>query len=345
MVLAFLLHYYAHSIQKPSKDASILIPRSISVPLVAVSRELGIAPVLTFADTVLWNWEFVNPQESLSVNNIRYVNLLSGSETEQAFYVVSAAVELKGVEMLQIIEGFMNLPNTSELSAVTKIKDDLLRLKKIVDELTDIFQSVRETVDPTEFYWLCRPWWSGSESKPNSQPTWIFEDVPDYAKLDLSGPSAGQSTVMHALDVFLDIDHKLVHHHRQPAPSDNNKKADRGFMERMRRYMPGKHREYLTRVGAVPCSVRAVANLNPGLREPYNGAVDALKRLRDIHIRIACIYVVTKTNSTPPPQAGIVSCHGQGPEDGRARGTGGNQVSSLLKAGRDATNRAKLPAV
>ncbi len=343
MVLAFILHFYAHSIPKTTKDAPITIPRSIAIPLVAVSRELGIAPVLTFADTVLWNWEFVNPNLPLSVNNIRYVNLLSGSETEQAFYVVSAAVELKGVEMLQIIEGFMNLPNTSEYSSIAKINRDLLELKKIVDELTDIFQSIRDTVDPTEFYWLCRPWWSGSETKGDSQPTWIFEGVADYAKLDLNGPSAGQSTVMHALDVFLDIDHKLLHHHRQPAPSENNKKADRGFMERMRRYMPGKHRDYLTRVGAVPYSVREVARINPSLKDPYNGAVAALKRLRDIHIRIACIYVVTKTNSTPPPQAGIISCHRQSPEDGRARGTGGNQVSSLLKAGRDATHRAMLP--
>ena len=337
MVLAFLLHFYAHSIQKSSKDASILIPRSISVPLVAVSRELGIAPVLTFADTVLWNWEFVNPQESLSVNNIRYVNLLSGSETEQAFYVVSAAVELKGVEMLQIIEGFMNLPNTSEYSAVAKINNDLLRLKKIVDELTDIFQSVRETVDPTEFYWLCRPWWTGSETKGDSQPTWIFEGVPEYAKLDLSGPSAGQSTVMHALDVFLDIDHKLVHHHRQPAPSENNKKADTGFMERMRCYMPGLHREYLERLASSPRNLRSVAQCNPALREAYNDVVAALKRLRDVHIRVVTLYVVTQSHSAPP-----ADIHMKDRDGGKARGTGGMEASNLLKAGRDATARAML---
>jgi len=49
---------------------------------------------------------------------------------------------------------------------------------------------------------------------------------------------------MHALDIFLDIDHKLKDR-RSPAPSANNKKADLGFMERMRLYMPGKHRDYL----------------------------------------------------------------------------------------------------
>jgi len=62
--------------------------------------------------------------------------------------------------------------------------------------------------------------------------------VGDSDTLDLSGPSAGQSSVMHALDIFLDIDHKLKDR-RSPAPSANNKKADLGFMERMRLYMPG----------------------------------------------------------------------------------------------------------
>ncbi|KAI0784366.1 Indoleamine 2,3-dioxygenase [Abortiporus biennis] len=341
MVLAFILHFYAHSI--PVKEGeSIRIPRSIAVPLVAVSYELGIAPVLTFADTVLWNWELIDASKPLEVENIRYVNLLSGSETERAFYTVSAAVELKGVEMLQMIESFMNLPNVTDSTSTVKINRDLVQLKVVVDELTDIFNSVRDSVDPTEFYWKCRPWWTGgSSATPNGQPKWIFEGVPDYAKLDLAGPSAGQSTVMHALDVFLDVDHKLQHHHRTPAPSDNNKKADTGFMERMRRYMPGPHRVYLQRIGAVSCSVRECARITPSLKEPYNAVVAALKRLRDFHIRIACIYVITKTNSTPPPDCGIDLDQGKPSED-YGRGTGGNHVSSLLKAGRDATHRTIL---
>ena len=77
MVLAFLLHFYVHSIPPSDNVAEIRIPRAISVPLVEVSQQLGTAPVLTFADTVLWNWELADPSKPLSASNKRYVNLLS----------------------------------------------------------------------------------------------------------------------------------------------------------------------------------------------------------------------------------------------------------------------------
>lgn len=101
--------------------------------------------------------------------------------------------------------------------------------------------------------------------------------------------------------------------------------------------MPRLHREYLARIGDVPQSVREVANATPTLREPYNAAVAALKRLRDVHIRIVTLYVVTMSHSAPP-----TDIKRKIQEEGIARGTGGNEASSLLKAGRDATTRAML---
>ena len=166
------------------------------------------------------------------------------------------------------------------------------------------------------------------------------------SKLDLSGPSAGQSSVMHALDLFLDIDHKL-RQRRYPAPSEANKRADHGFMERMRRYMPGKHRDYLEYIADYSPHIRAVAQDTPAVKEAYNTAVMALKKLRDSHMRIACLYVVTMSRSTTPP----VGCpmfamaermRREAAKSGPATGTGGNELSLLLKAGRDATARAVL---
>lgn len=336
MVLAFLLHFYVHS--TPTRDGSttLLIPRSIAIPIVAISDALGTAPVMTFADTVLWNWELVRPDMPVSADNIRYVNLLSGNETERAFYASSGAIELKGVEMLQIIETFMTLPNTADAAAINKIARDLSHLKTIIDELTDIFISIKDTVDPKSFYWYCRPWWVGSPSEGSSKPRWVYEGVPEGAVKYMSGPSAGQSSVMHALDIFLDVDHKLAKK-RQPAPSDANKKADTGFMERMRLYMPGLHREYLQYLTACPRSVRDVAQRHPALREPYNNVVAALKRLRDVHIRIVTLYVVTQSHSAPPSDVQMKERDG-----GLARGTGGMQASMLLKHGRDATTRTMI---
>ncbi|KAI0345301.1 Indoleamine 2,3-dioxygenase [Trametopsis cervina] len=336
LVLAFLLHFYVHSIPLGDSHAPMYIPKPISIPIVAVSKELGTAPVMTFADTVLWNWDLIHPDQPLSPDNIRYVNLFSGTETERAFYVSSGAVELKGVEMLQVIESFHSMPNVTDLASVTKIARDLGRLKGIVDDLTEIFGTIRDTVDPESFHWQCRPWWCGSGQAASSTPQWIYEGVSSKDTQDLAGPSAGQSSVMHALDIFLDIDHKLAQK-RTPAPSESNKKADTGFMDRMRRYMPGKHRDYLAYLSASSRTIRDVALAHPNLKEPYNEVVAALKRLRDVHIRVVTLYVVTMSHREPPAHI-----HRKPRENGVARGTGGMEASNLLKAGRDATARAML---
>jgi indoleamine 2,3-dioxygenase len=333
----------------PAEEASpVRVAKSLAVPLVEVSRALGIAPILTFADTVLWNWEFVNPDRPMSIENIRFLNLFSGTEDERNFYVASARAELRGVEMLRIIDDYHNLPSVTDLTSISKVSRDLTRLAGIIEDIREIIQSVRATCDPHVFYWDIRPWYEGSDAKGPTWPGWIYEGVDDTEKLDLSGPSAGQSSVMHALDIFLDVDHKLLRR-RFPAPSENNKRADRGFMERMRRYMPGKHREYLAHLAANPRPIRELAQRTPTLREPYDAAVSALKRLRDQHMRIACLYIVTMSRSTTAARAGCpvravaekleaTRASGKGP----VRGTGGNELSLLLKAGRDATRRTLL---
>jgi len=349
MVLAWLVNFYVHSI--PLQNGPITIPKALAVPLVQISRHLGFAPVLTFADTVLWNWEPINPNKPLTFDNIRFVNLFSNTEDEYNFYQTSARAELRGVEILQIIDDYHTLPNLTDLTSISKIARDLNRLAGIIDSISEIIQSVRPVCDPHVFYWDIRPWYEGSGAKGPSEPGWIYESIEDSGRLDLSGPSAGQSSVMHAVDIFLDIDHKL-RDRRQPAPSLENKRADLGFMGRMRRYMPGRHQEYLSSLSTSPRSVRDMALSIPALRDPYDNAVMALKRLRDSHIKIACLYVVTMSRTMPGARTGCPASAmierlqtarlgGKGP----VRGTGGNELSILLKAGRDATRRAILKPI
>lgn len=350
MVLAWLVNFYVHSIPTeggvPAQPT--VVPKTLAVPLVAISRRLGFAPVLTFADTVLWNWEFVNPDLPLTADNMRFVNLFSGTDDERNFYEASARAELRGVELLRIIDDYASLPSYTDLTSLSKVARDLNRLSGIVDDISGIIRSIRPNCDPHVFYFDIRPWFEGSDAKGPSHPGWIYEGVDQSEGLDLSGPSAGQSSIIHALDIFLDVDHKL-RQRRYPAPSSENKRADHGFMERMRRYMPGKHQEYLKSISTLPRSVRDVARNTPALREPYDGAVTALKKLRDSHIRIACLYIVSMSRSSPAGRSGcpaaammdrLEAAHASG--KGPVRGTGGNELSLLLKAGRDATLRAIL---
>ncbi|KAH7889520.1 Indoleamine 2,3-dioxygenase [Phlebopus sp. FC_14] len=325
---------------------SVIIPRPLACPLVSVSQVLRMAPVLTFADTVLWNWELIDSEKPIAIDNMRFgQNLFSGTEDESNFYLGSARAEMIAVEMLHIFNEYHNLPNVTDLSSICKVNRLLVRLTSVIQDIEKSMKSVREIVDPHVFYWEIRPWFNGSASGA-SAPAWIYEGVGDMSKLDLSGPSAGQSSAMHALDLFLDVDHKLQQR-RSPPPSEANKRADHGFMERMRRYMPGKHRDYLAYISGSSRPVRTLAQCTPALREPYDAAIKALKKLRDSHMQIACLYIITMSRSTAPPPgcpmyAMARRMEMQGARKGPATGTGGNELSLLLKAGRDATARAKL---
>ncbi|KAI5119939.1 hypothetical protein M0805_002128 [Coniferiporia weirii] len=344
LVLTFLMHFYVHSTPPAGTTAPFVIPKTLAIPLTRVSKLLGIAPVLTYADTVLWNASLINPELPMTLDNIHFQHLFSGTEDEEEFYRTSASVELRGVELLNIIEEFHSLPNVTDNSAIWKIARDLQRVTNLIGELSDITQGVRAGCDPHVFHWNVRPWFNGSDAGGPTSPGWVFEGVGESERLDVSGPSGGQSSTVHTLDIWLDIDHKLSQR-RHPAPSEDNKKAEHGFMERMRRYMPGSHREYLQYLQDSPRPLRELARQTPALREPYNAAVMALKKFRDHHIRVACLYIVTMSKTARykcPVMAAMAREQKESSETGPARGTGGNELSTLLKAGRDATRRAIL---
>jgi indoleamine 2,3-dioxygenase len=332
-VLAWLVQYYAHSIPT-DRPEPIRIPKSLAVPLVRVSKILRMAPILTFANTVLWNARPRDPRRPLSMDNIRFENTFSGTEDEENFYRASASVELRGIEAIQIIHRYLNLDDPQDRVNESGLRSDLVRLKVVLEELTELMESVKEAVDPRVFYWQVRPWFNGSGSGGGQR--WVYEGVAEPAVADTSGPSAGQSAIIHAIDAFLEIDHRQL---RCPIPSVRKQHGDSAFMDRMRRYMPGSHRDFLDHIDDIPVTIKKLAMERSSLREAYNDTVGALKRLRDIHIRVACLYIISVARSQPPD--GLRRRETQGL--GGARGTGGNHVASLLKAGRDATQRAILP--
>ncbi|KAG8745610.1 hypothetical protein FRC10_007501 [Ceratobasidium sp. 414] len=359
-VLAFLVHFYVHSTPPAQPAAPMRVPKSLAVPLVEVSRVLEIAPVLTFADTVLWNYALVDSSKPLSRDNVRSQTLFTASNKaardEQNFYLCCLGIEIRGIEALQLITKYQNMPSVSSPKAVAEIQGALDRLCDIIHDLTAILTSVRCSCDPHAFYFAIRPWFRGSDAGGPNTPGWIFEGVGDSSDLELSGPSAGQSSLMHSLDVFLDVDHKLEKP-RFPAPSEQNKKADRTFMQRMQRYMPGRHQQFLNVLGSSSNPLREVVVRTPALHDSYDSCIKALKGFRDAHMRIACLYVVSMSRSEAAQEAArkagcpVAAMFDTMRQNGElsappvterkvVRGTGGNELSNLLKACRDATTRA-----
>ena len=232
LVLAFLVHFYVHSMLPSEKATGVVVPKTLAVPLVAVSDILGTAPVLTYSDTVLWNLVPRIPEQPITMDNLKAAQLFSGTDDEEQFYITSAGVEIRGAEILQIIESYYMLPDVQDVNAIATIATMLTRVAGIIGEISDIIQSIRAGCDPQVFNYSIRHWFEGSDANGPTAPAWVYEGADPSRQLDLSGPSAGQSPTMHALDLWLDIDHKLAEK-RKPVPSEENRRADTGFMQRM----------------------------------------------------------------------------------------------------------------
>ncbi|KAH9083419.1 Indoleamine 2,3-dioxygenase [Lactarius deliciosus] len=147
---------------------------------------------------------------------------------------------------------------------------------------------------------------------------------------ELSGPSAAQSALIHALDVFLGCRSLCA-----CAP-----------------YMPRHHRNFLRHLAAAPRPLRAgrgSARVTAALTDAYNATLAGLRRLRDAHLRIVTLYIVGPSHRPPlrfprgcPHQAGSTNGACMGSDPTLLRGTGGTDLIRFLKGVRDRTSEAAL---
>jgi len=91
LILAYTLHFYIHALPLTSP---LCIPKPISLPLVRISQKLAIPPLLTFSDTILYNWVISTNEDIPTPLNVRSQTLFTGLRDEEEFYLCSARIEL-----------------------------------------------------------------------------------------------------------------------------------------------------------------------------------------------------------------------------------------------------------
>lgn len=217
--------------------------------------------------------------------------------------------------------------------ALPRIASYLLRIASIIDELKHLMASATRgsfgpdgsaKIVPECFYWEIRPWFNGGK--------WTYESVDEGEdkEMEWGGPSAGQSSLIHAVDLFLGVDHSP----RSSAPAASSSttsmdptnplpprplrtqpktpegpSSDSTFMLRAAQYMPSHHRSFLSRLSSLHLfspsspdpipSLRNLALLHPSLAPSYDTAVRAMKEFRDGHMRLATVFIVSQARRAP----------------------------------------------
>ncbi|KAI0260420.1 tryptophan 2,3-dioxygenase [Gloeopeniophorella convolvens] len=352
-VLAWTMHFYIHSLPP---DAEIRIPAPIAVPLLEVCTQLQLPPLMTYSDDVLYNWALKVPsaEPTPALDNLRCLTLFTGTRDEEEFYLSSARIELRGVDALELMRATMDELFVGDEIAARRITHYLGSLVQVLDDLSSILLAVRDGCAPETFYNDIRPWFNGADSGSRK---WTFEGLAERPELtlptELSGPSAAQSSLIHALDAFLGVDHTLPVASAgaptpdpasvDPSPAGAHEPPKAPFLTRMRAYMPRHHRNFLRHLAAVPRPLRAaVARMDDAaLTDAYNAALDALRRFRDAHMRIVAIFIVGPSrrpaSGVPALREDDIAEAVQGTGQGPLRGTGGTDLVRFLKGVRDRT--------
>ncbi|XP_004468747.2 indoleamine 2,3-dioxygenase 2 isoform X2 [Dasypus novemcinctus] len=320
LILSFITMGYVW--QEGETQASQVLPRSLALPFVEVSRNLGLPPILVHSDLVLTNWTKRDPEGPLEIRNLEIIISFPGGESLRGFILVTVLVEkaaVPGIKALVQARNAILQPSPGSLLSA------LQQLRCSIQDMTRALEQMHDYVDPDIFYAVIRIFLSGWKDNPAMPVGLIYEGV-SKEPLPYSGGSAAQSTVLHAFDELLGIRHS---------------KQSADFLHRMRDYMPPSHKAFIEEIGSAPWLREYILSSgNCQLATAYNQCTEALAQLRSYHITVVTKYLITAAakakGRAPSPLP-------RPPQALEERGTGGTAVLSFLKSVRDKTLEAILP--
>lgn len=345
-ILGFLGHAYIWGVDTPTNK----LPDQIAKPWITVSKHLRLPPIATYAGLCLWNWQEIMPlgdleeykDEESFLNNLKTINTFTGSLDESWFYLVSVYFEYK---CAPCIRTGLNAIKYAREDKPEKVTECLKELAESIDYLGSVLMSMEEMCDPHVFYFKLRPYLAGWKNMTSAGlPDGVYYGEETTPRI-LSGGSNAQSSSIQTLDLLLNVDHTATGEHG----NDKNKEAKANpFMSEMRKYMPGKHAdflEHLSKVNIIRDYVMKKASENEDLVLAYDASVAMLKIFRDKHIRIVTRYIViqaqkeraigSETNNKKTLRAGLAKADTK--KDNVLRGTGGTALLPFLKQCRDET--------
>lgn len=338
------MHFYIHSLP-PSEP--VRIPSPISLPLLQISAQLQLPPLLTYSDNVLYNWHLDtdDPDALPSQSTIQCHTTFTSTSDEAEFYLVSARIELAAVEALDLMRSTMDEAFVGDNIAIRRITEYLHQLTIVIRQMKLILLDIKKKCSPEVFYHQIRPWLRGEDSQSGRK--WIFEGIDQDPSLvepvELSGSSAGQSSILQALDIFLGVDHYPPLEERKEL---NEECPEQGslLLKRMRLYMPRHHRNFLIHLEKNPRPLRQlVTSISSGASESdqallkaYNDTVLSLKELRNAHMNIVALFIIGPAHLD---RLISTSDHVGFARDKELllKGTGGTDVVRFLKGIRDRT--------
>ncbi|KAK6468409.1 indoleamine 2,3-dioxygenase 2 [Huso huso] len=304
------------------------LPRNLAIPYCALSRLLGLPPILVHADGALSNWKKKNPSGPMEIENLDLIVCLPGGDSFKGFFLVTLLVELAAVPGIKAMAAVINAVLECDDWSLKRALEDLA---SSIQSMTEALKQMHAHVDPATFYGMIRIFLSGWRDNSSMPEGLVYEGVQEDP-LQYSGGSAAQSSVLHCFDELLGVRHG---------------KDSAAFLSRMRDYMPSSHKQLVLDISAGPSLRHYILDVGkPELTGAFNGCVAQLMALRNYHIVVVSRFITVpaarerEKRSRAEPSAEILT---RAPSSLEERGTGGSGVMSFLKSVRDTTKEAAIP--
>ncbi|KUI61115.1 Indoleamine 2,3-dioxygenase [Cytospora mali] len=354
VILTLLTHSYVWGGEK----AAEVLPPSISVPLLAVSKQLEVPPVATYAALNLWNFTSTTSNFT-DLHSLKSPHTFTGTEDESWFLCVSVAMEAQGAYIMPMMLQALRAIHTRDYDTISAALEELSTCIQKVGILLD---RMRERCDPMVFYHKIRPFLAGSKNMAAAGlPRGIFYDEGDGkgSWQQWRGGSNGQSSLIQFWDVVLGVTHTSAGGNNNPHAKPG-RPEEKSFHVEVREYMPGGHRRFLEYV-AQSGSIRELAMMptvgaeHARMQEAYAAATRTLTEFRNKHLGIVTSYIVIPSRkqwigeeSKKAVNLATMSTRQQNQKkdagkdgaDKELTGTGGTALLPFLKQARDDTHVA-----
>ncbi len=246
------------------------IPRGVALPLVTLSEMVSRPPILAYASYTLANWQRIDPDKPIEVDNLRLVQKFIHKKDAAWFTLIHVDIEARAAAAIRTIPRLAVALRERQHSAIL---DELTTIHTALQAMQSTLNRMPEHCHPKTYYNEVRPYIFGFENI-------IYRGVPAFNEQPQSfrGETGAQSSIIPALVALLGLQHEqtgLTHH-----------------LHIMHDYMPQTHRKLISRIDGARLRGYVERNReNTPLREAYNAALEALLAFRKLHLRYAASYI------------------------------------------------------
>lgn len=254
------------------------LPRNIAVPLVEVSKKIGAAPFMEYAQSyALYNWKRKDLSKGLEFENLELIRAFENSPHEAGFILVHVAMVAHSGKLVSRVLDIFEATRTESRADFDKALDGLL---SVMREINTVMESMWNR-SSSAAYNSFRAYIMGTKNQPMFPNGVVYEGVSEEAQF-YRGESGANDTIVPTCDNLLQLTGKMP---------DNPLTA---ILMDFRKYRPVAHNKWLgfvdSQARALQVSTFAQADSNSAVR--YLSAIDQVREFRDRHWRFTKEYIL-----------------------------------------------------